>query len=309
MRIYLAAVQTRLDPAVYQTPEAFRLGVEQAIAEALSSAPLDAQRIVAFPELFGLPLLFWMNAPDPVFDAKTTIRAALQWLSELGPRAIALGPWGFYRRRALEAWPHYREAFVRAARKHRAYVFAGTWLAPTLDQEPGRGVYPLGLTVRNWGFWVNPHGSVLARPEKLRLMPEERKALVRPGSWGGQVIRTELGTLATLICLDAFHETLVERIDAAGAWLVVQPSANPARWEAPWRPDPRRTEGEVWLTEGLAQKLKGREHLRYGLNPMLVGDFYELHFEGTSNVAAPGAVLTRVEDPTTPGSAGFLVEL
>jgi len=309
MQVYLAAVQAPLDPARYREPKAFRQAVDQAVAEALAPAPEDAGRIVAFPELFGFPLLFWLDAPPEVLKAKTAAQAALRWLTLLGPQAIALGPLGFYRYRALAAWPLYREAFVEAARRHRAYLFAGTWLAPRLDEEPSRGVYPLGLGVRNWGFWVSPKGTVLARVEKLRLMPAEKKALALPGAWGGQTPRTALGTLATLICLDAFHEALVERADAAGAWLLVQPSANPAPWEAPWPPDPRRAEGEAWLAEGLPRKLEGREHLRYGLNPMLVGDLYETHFEGRSNVAAPGTVLALAEEPTAPGAVGALVEL
>ena len=308
MRVYLAAVQAALEPARYQSAPAFVEAVEEWVAQALAEAPEGVPRVVAFPELFGLPLLFWLEAPEEVLRAPTTTRAALLWLRTLGPRALGLGPFGFYRARATFAWPVYREAFTRAARRHRAYLFAGTWFAPRLDEEPARGVYALGLGVHNWGFWVNPRGTILARPEKIRLMPAERRATVRPGAWGGQVAQTELGALATLVCLDAFHEALVERADAAGAWLLVQPSANPAPWDAPWPPNPSRKEGEAWLAEGLGKKLLGREHLRYGLNPMLVGDFYELAFEGRSNVTTPGETLALAEDARTPGTVGVLVE-
>ena len=309
MQGYLAAVQAGLDPADYQSEAAFREAVSRQVAEALADAPEGVPRVVAFPELYGLPLLFWLDAPEEVLKAKTALQAALIWLKTLGPKALALGPLGFYRERARSLWPLYRRAFEEAARRHAAYLFAGTWFAPRLDEEPSRGVYALSPMVYNWGFWVNPKGRLLSRVEKLRLMPAEKKALVRPGAWGGQAVKTAIGTLSALVCLDAFHEALVERADAAGAWLLVQPSANPAPWDAPWPPDRGRTEGEAWLAEGLPKKLVGRENLRFGLNPMLVGRFYETLFEGKSNVAAPGEVLAIVEDARTPGAASALVEL
>lgn len=309
MRVHLSAVQVRVSPEVYRTPAAFGEAVDRWVAEATRGAADSIPRVVAFPELLGLPLLFWLEAPEEVLAAETGTQAALRWLKHLDLNAKALGPLGFYRERAKAAWPAYREAFETAARRHRAYLFAGTWFAPRLDEEPSRGVYPLGLGIYNWGFWVNPEGRLLARPEKLRLMPAEKKAFVRPGSWGAQVVRTAIGALSALVCLDAFHEGLVERADAEGAWLLVQPSANPAPWDAPWPPDRGRTEGEAWLAEGLPKKLVRRENLRFGLNPMLVGEFYETRFEGKSNVAAPGEVLAIVEDAKAPGAASAQVEV
>jgi hypothetical protein len=126
---------------------------------------------------------------------------------------------------------------------------------------------------------------------------------VRPGHWADQVIETRLGRIATLICLDAFHEALVERADAAGAWLLVQPSANARAWAGPWSAGPALVEGEVWLERGLKRLLEDREHLRYGLNPMLTGALYELGFEGRANVAAPGETLALSETPTGDGLA------
>jgi len=41
---------------------------------------------------------------------------------------------------------------------------------------------------------------------------------------------------------------------------------------------------------------------------MLVGGFYELAFEGRSNVTAPGEVLALADDARTPGTVGVLVE-
>ena len=305
MRVYLAAVQSQLDPADYESWEGFERLVERLFSLALAEAPEGVPRLVAFPELFGLPLTFLLDAPEAARRAETTTKAALAWAREL---KLASPP-ALYRARALAVVPRYLEVFARAAKRWQSYVVAGTLLGPRLDREPARGWYALGPWAYNIGFLLSPTGRVMARPEKTRLTPDEAKALIRPGSWGGQVARTRIGTIATLICLDAFHESLVERADAAGAWLLVQPSANPAPWEGPWRPDPTRREGEAWLAEGLPKKLADRENLRYGLNPMLTGELYQLSFEGRSNLAAPGEVLAITPSPRGEGVAAALVEV
>jgi len=298
MKVLLAAVGTTFDPERYKTEEAFFAWVDELVAEATQGQEADA-RVVAFPELFGLPLLFWLDAPEEAYSAKKVLGATVAWAKRLG-----LGTVRFFHRRARETWPVYRRALTEAAKKYEAYIFSGSWFAPRLEEEPSRGLFALGIGVYNWGFWANPKGAVLARAEKLRLTPIERAALIRPGQWEGQVAKTKIGTLGALICLDGFEETLIERVDAAGAWLLVQASANPAPWEAPWRADPSRKEGEVWIEEGLKKKLLGRENLRYGLNPMVEGQFYELSFEGRSAVVRAGEVLEL-----TRGTARALVEL
>ncbi len=307
MRVYLAAVQAEVRPTIYRDAARFAEAVDRWVAEALQNAPEGVPRLVAFPELFALPLLFWLDAPPEVRRAKTLLAAAAAWLRRLGRPAL-LGPWGFYRARALVVWPAYLGAFRDAARRHRTYLAAGTLFAPRLDEEPARGLYPTELAPRNLGLLLNPEGRVLARPEKVRLMPEERRALLRPGDPASQIARTRIGTVATLICLDAFHEALLERADAAGAWLVIQPSANPAPWSRPWPPDPGRTEGEAWLAEGLAKKIVGRENLRYGVNPMLTGRFFELGFEGRTNLVGPGGLIAAAPDPREEAVVGATVE-
>jgi hypothetical protein len=68
--------------------------------------------------------------------------------------------------------------------------------------------------------------------------------------------------------------------------VLVQPSANAASWTRPWPPDPSVDEGGAWLGRGLRAGLIGRAHLRYGVNPMLVGGLAPLALEGRSTVVA-----------------------
>ena len=59
-------------------------------------------------------------------------------------------------------------------------------------------------------------------------------------------------------------------------------------WTRRWPPDGSYSEGEAWLSLGLRRGVRGRQNIRYGVNPMLVGGMFDLRAEGrTSLVANP----------------------
>lgn len=157
-------------------------------------------------------------------------------------------------------------------------------LLPLYDEELSRGRFMRGA----WFYlalFLNPKGQVLARIPKMHLTPEER--FLKGSGFGPHLVQTERGRLGVLICLDAFFQSHVERLDAQGAELLLVPSANPAPWDRPWPKDPARKEGEVWV-EAMANRLLGRENLRLLLNPMLNGRFLGLVLEGQSGIYAQG---------------------
>ena len=314
MQVELVAVQARIEPEAYASAGAFAERTLALARRAVAGLPPERPRVVAFPEAYALPLTFWLEAPAAVTEAPSALAAGLRWLGRLlRERPATLlrrpSPAALYALRAAEVWRAYHAAFARAARAANAYLVGGSFFAPLLDEEPVRGIYAPAPAAQNWLAVFAPNGRVLARVPKIRLMPEERRAFLKGGAFGPHVVTTRLGRLGTLICLDAFHEALVERVDAAGAWLLVQPSANAAAWSGPWSGDGAQVEGEVWLREGLARKLEGRENLRYGLNPMLNGRFYDLTFEGRSSVAAPGRYLALAEEPVGDAIVRATVEL
>ena len=206
-------------------------------------------------------------------------------------------PASFYRWRAASVWPVYQQVMQAAAQRYQTYLVAGSLFGPLMDWEPSRRWHAVHPRVHNLGLVISPQGQVLARTSKLCLTEQEKWAQVQPGSWGSQVIHTQIGTLANLICLDAFHDRWIEQADAAGAWLVIQPSANAAAWQRRWPPNPQFTEGQAWVQHGLASKLIGREHLRYGLNPMLNGQLFDLVFEGQTAIYGAGTVLAQAAQP------------
>lgn len=301
MKVHLVAVQAEIIPGAYRTSEVFAARVLELARKAVAGLPPGEARILAFPEAFALPLLFWWQTPELVLRHTSALGAALEILKTRWQDALRTGvfsPAAFYHVRGLEAWPLYQSAFRQAAIETGSYLVAGSIFSPMTDFEPARGNFASSKSAHNISLLFSPKGTVLSRVPKLELTSQEKKSWLAKGAWGSHVADTRLGKLATLICLDAFHDRWVEQADAAGAWLLVQPSANAARWNGPWSGDPKQVEGEVWLREGLAKKLYKRENLRYGINPMLNGGFYGLHFEGRSGVYAPNQVAALAEAPT-----------
>lgn len=300
MKVQLIAIQTQLEVAPYRTSGAFRAYVLELCQKATESIPTHQTKIVAFPEAFALPLLFWLDTPEPVLQAKTSLEAALWLLRHNWQAALKLKlfhPGVFYHLRSGAVWPLYQEAFKEAAKATGAYIFAGSIFSPLMDWEPARGLHRESWRSHNVSLVLSPKGTVLGRVPKVNLTNHERMAFLNGGAQGRQTLHTEIGTLSNLICLDAFHDDLIEQADAAGAWLVVQPSANAGAWDGPWSADKSQIEGEVWLREGLAKKLVGRENLRFGINPMLNGQLYDLSFEGRSGIYAAGKSLVLAEKP------------
>jgi predicted amidohydrolase len=312
MRVHLVAVQTEVQALHYTSAEGFRQHVLERTLSATQGLPEQEPRLVAFPEAFALPLLFWLDTPPAVREAKTSLQAALQLIRENWRAALGLGvlsPAVFYHLRAPKVWPVYEQAFREAAQAVGAYVVAGSIFSPFMDWEPTQGLHPQGKRAYNFSLVISPQGTILGRVPKVNLTPHEQGAFLSRGQPGRQTLKTRLGTIANLICLDAFHDSLIEQADAAGAWLVVQPSANAARWEGPWSGDPGQIEGEVWLREGLAKKLQNRENLRYGLNPMLNGHLYDLYFEGKSGIYQAGGPLALADSPVGYAFVRAAVEL
>jgi predicted amidohydrolase len=137
---------------------------------------------------------------------------------------------------------------------------------------------------------------------KVNLVPTQEDVLgLRAASKDElTVVDTGLGRLGTLVCYDGFREAhtagepgfvpCAPVLDALGAEVVAQPSANAWAWEAPWvfnEPGEHQLRSEQWFSEGMARQLPELRSVRYVVNPQLVGDVLDNHFE------APSLILER----------------
>jgi predicted amidohydrolase len=279
-RTYLA-VQAEVFPEAYKSEEAFRERVF-ALLKPLEGTP--SPRLAAFPELFGLPLLLHLEG-------------------EVGFKDLLkdpLLPW----RRAQKAYGVFHRVMAEAARAFGTYLLSGSLLAPPYEEELARGRFARNPLFQNLALFFNPEGRLLAQVPKMERTPPERWLL--RGRFGPHLVETRAGRVGILICLDGFYEKHLSRLDALGAEVLLQPSANPAPWERPWPWDPTRKEGEVWLASA-RERLLGRENLRVLLNPMLNGRILSLAFEGRSGIYAQGEALRLAQSPV--GDEALLLTL
>ena len=290
--VRLAAVQPAWRAEDYATPERFAARVAALCDVAVAGARGPA--LVAFPELWALPLLATAGgAADALREglwpaaAAMARRRAWRWLAAALRRGRSPLT-AVYADLAVEAFDAWTRAFAAAARASGATVVAGTGFFPTVAYEAARGLHVADGRTTNQALVFSPEGSIVARAAKVFLTDglERRVGLARGRLEDLPVVATPVGRVAVAVCLDGWYHHVLERLDGLGAQVLVQPSANAADWGRPWPPDPRVTEGEAWLARGLRAGLAGRAHLRYGVNPMLVGDLPPLSLRGRSTVVA-----------------------
>lgn len=293
--IRLVAVQARWEAAVYATPAAFREHVDRVLRRALVAAPGPA--LVAFPELFALPLMFTVGGGAGALarSLPAALRATMRgrggrWLLALlrghQPLQALLADVG------VAAFRLWFEVMRDAARDHRVTLVAGSGFFPSVGYEAARGWHRLDRRVQNVALVFAPGGALIARVPKVHFTPGvERRIGLSAGSLDAlPVVETPVGRVAVAVCLDGWFHPVLERLDGLGAEILVQPSANPVSWARRWPPDPLLDEGQAWLERGLGAGLVGRHRLRYGVNPMLVGGIDPLHFEGRSSLWQRAAV-------------------
>lgn len=277
----------------YRSPEAFAAWILE-LSERAAYGLDDAPKLLAFPEVIGLPLLLTLGHYAEVSSRTRLTDVALtllkrEWRAVLRAafRHRAFGPQAFFLARALPAYRAYTDAFAEAARRTGATIVAGTSFLPTVTDEASRGLHIAESRVENAATTFAPTGSILGRSAKRYLTEglESRVGLARALETP-RVLETPAGRVGVAVCLDGFYGSVLETFDGLGAQIVVQPSANFAPWTRCWPPDETYGEGEAWLSFGLRRGVRERQNVRYGVNPMLVGGLFDLRAEGRSSIVA-----------------------
>lgn len=294
MNVHLIAVQAELRLPNYRSLEAFAawiLDLSLRAVEGLDGAP----KLLAFPETIGLPLLLTLGHYADVSRHTRLTNAALtvlrrEWRDVVRAAVTykALGPQALFVARALPAYRAYVGAFSEAARQTGATIVAGSSFLPLVENEASRGLHVADGRVYNVAYTFGPTGTVLGRSAKQYLTAgrESRLGLSRAAPASLNVLETPVGRVGVALCLDGFYSSVLATLDGMGAQIITQPSANYAPWTRRWPPDESYSEGEAWLSLGLRQGVRGRQNIRYGVNPMLVGSMFDLQAEGRSNIVA-----------------------
>jgi predicted amidohydrolase len=323
----LAAVQLRLGADDFASESAFGRCIERAADSAAQACAGADHRLLVFPESIGhfIPLI---HAPALIkrqvqhqagraaqarsqARSQATSRATPVMTVDRAMAALALsrpvpvlrsmwraGTLDVSRAVLLAFMPAadrlMRQVFSAVARRHRAFVVAGSHLRPAAGAR----------VVTNTSYTFDPHGRVVATTHKVNLVPglEDDSpgglGLARGDAWRLPVVDAPWGRLATLICYDGFRlphtprERFVcvgARADALGVDVIANPAANPWPWNQRWvfaPPGSQRLRREQWREEGLPATLRGLGRVRYGVTAHLCAEIFDLRFEGKSQIVA-----------------------
>jgi predicted amidohydrolase len=284
-----AAIQMAYRLEDYSSREVFRKRVLALVKKARQHAP-QKPMLVAFPEDVGLGLLFLQDY-ERVRTSKTMVEAGTRLMEkyhinpfsdrELGKQsnAFPLAVRQLMVRLSQFVERVYHETFSEAARLHRCWLVAGS--APLAS----------GDCVFNTCYVYNPSGERILVQRKVNLVPLEQTAglnLCPADPDHLTPFETPIGKMGVLICYDAFFTALVDALVRKGAQVLVQPSFNPL----PWTKEQR----EAWET-GLLAAAQRHAHL-IGINPMGVGQLFDVVAEGVSSIVA--------HKTRTPDGSGYL---
>ncbi len=293
MKLNLVAVQVKPLMSDYASAEAFYQKMADLMARASREADFSQPTLVVFPEGIGLPLAFVPQTYDQIGDAKTIAQVLMRAIPKNLPRftrALLKFKTSMIRtvflETALEAEDIYVTTFSTLAREYGVYICAGCIYLPHIEEEAVKGRHIVSRAVYNQSYLFNPNGVCLRHTPKINLAPPtEPRFGFSPGNRADVLpIDTKIGRLGTLVCYDAFHRSLIERMDAMGVETLINPSHNERRWDVPAGFNEAITVGEAWLHHGLPAMIQGREHLKYGVTAMLVGPVFDVRSHGQSRI-------------------------
>lgn len=304
--ITLAAVQLHVTEGTFASRETFERAVRAPLREADANVDLGPDSLVAYPEDVGL-LTVLLGKGDLLADAETLADGVGAYI-RAHPLAV-----GYRRLRHRASWPRalfiaeqermadaYFETFSGLAGEFSTYLVAGSgaFTGRTLRERvpagiPGRPA-AADHRVYNASVVFGPDGRVAGVQRKTHLLDiEGTDGLDLSAAPESELVTipTALGELGVAVCFDAFHDGVLSRLEAGGADILVQPTANPEHWE-PWQQ-------AEWL-EGCPDAVRDRP-FAYGVNPLLVGRVLDLPFEGQSAVLGARGTDESADERDVPG--------
>jgi hypothetical protein len=315
LRVFAVGHKLQLsEGATYESyAAAFRATVE---AEVVPHLATDRPNVLVFPESVAFTAAFVgargaaARAQSSAFGAYTTLQAAMPAAFD---HYLALARDGGIGRWILLAatdptWRAFDRTFSSIARAHGVYVVASIDVGdvepvePTGDAQladvlgdperpPGDAVVhvPAGK-IYNQAVMYGPDGAQLDRVRKVYLTDPEHGDLGMTGHLPERVMLSadlsagELARMAALISRDAWMPDLQERAAAAGAELVLQHEAF-STWAVP-------APGAPWPADNLKRSgwaaVQKHPELRLAAAPMLVGNFFDVPFDGQTFIATQG---------------------
>jgi hypothetical protein len=321
-RVRAFAVGWHLKPSAGASQEAFRQEMERLVAAMHPDFAQDRPNLLVFPEHCALVTLL-SGTRGAAARQKTQLLDALASLLDGYANAVAdaqtrLG--GGLASSLLLAtsdtvWRTVLETFGTIARREHVFIAVGADVPdvtetndPRLVAAYGDPEHPERTTAYvpvvepdgrgrpyNQTLLFGPDGRLIGRTHKVNLVPLEQQFEFAPGRLEDvRVFDTPAGRLGIAISLDAFTDSYVRRIADQGAQIVVQNDANDGPWAGPggrglWQP-------LEWVDSILGSLAPRYAPLRYDVCPMMVGNLFDLQFDGQTTITAsdPGKPLRNL---------------
>lgn len=288
--IQLVAVQMRWDAGDYITTERLAARVDGLMQEAAARLDPRYPALVVFPEDIGILTAF--NGRGELLEGVDTLQHAVERMvranlpSVLWNRLRYGVGWvrSVFISRQETMGTTYLQVFSEAARRYGVYLVAGSAPLPDYrlpaDGSLPRDFVPLDGNVYNTSYFFGPDGRIIGRQKKVNLIEIEGPAGldITPAPLETlEVFDTPLGRVGIAICLDAFKDEVLDSLQAQGADILVQPSANPEPWTPAQQAD--------WLQSAWKATAEERR-FAYAVNPMMTGQVFNLGFFGQSSIVA-----------------------
>jgi len=317
--VQLFAVQSRIDAETYASAQSFAdamrhsaTGIEERRHRG-ENGEARCPALAVWPEMVATFLLL-AGRLDAVRDCRTydeaMKKAAVRMLPQIAVTALRRRPRSlteaFMATLAPKVWRMWWETFSSIARDFDIWVVAGSALVPVNEN----GADTPEMRARDARFYNTsltfaPTGHAVSVTRKLNVVPTQEDVLdMSAGSPSDlSAVDTPFGRLGTVICYDGFNEAHTSDepcfvpgapiLDGLGVEIIAQPSANSWPWDAPWvfnEPGENLLRSQQWFDEGLFTALRELSHVRYAVNPQLVGEVFDVGFE------APSLILERRPD-------------
>ena len=290
--------------------------------EVLPCLATDKPNLLVFPENATLAAAFVGSRGAASREATRSLDA---FLALIGPYET---PFKYYGRAYPEASLNARlvisltdtlhrafQTFAEIAKQYEVYVAVSSDFAPAErsddpehiaaladpDLEDPQSVFVASEgAAYNWGIYFDPKGEEIGRVAKSYLVPDEEDllSLTHGPLEQARPVVLPFARTGMVISKDAWMPGLLERLDALGAQIMLQPEAF-SGWgveelEGDWLPDIVRQSG--W---GHTQRHAG---FRHNVTPCIKGNLFELVFDCQSHVtkdAAPDDALAAFigQDP------------
>ncbi len=144
----------------------------------------------------------------------------------------------------------------------------------------GNFLYDDAVGVVNRSIVFDKAGKQIFHQDKINLTREETELGIAPGVPDKVDYFVIDGVnFAVAISLDAFVPSYVARMTNSD--VIIQPDANPNVWNGFL--ENGRWQAEEWMDSAyyIAQRV---DRVKYAINPMLTGDFYEINFQGQASI-------------------------